>query len=143
VQEVVELSPNLASALIAGAQEEGREELMELWARLLANAVDPRLNSVRRSFIEAVKAMDPPDAAVLAYLHSQGYMRVLGSGTDRETIGLDVLPLRLLTNRNSITVSLNHLVAIGLMGKTDSGIWHQNDYGQEFMRACYPELSAA
>jgi hypothetical protein len=33
VQEAIELSPNVAVELIAGAQEESREELMELWAR--------------------------------------------------------------------------------------------------------------
>jgi hypothetical protein len=38
VQEFVELSPNLATALIGGAQDESREELMELWARLLIDA---------------------------------------------------------------------------------------------------------
>jgi hypothetical protein len=41
VQEVIELSPNVAVALISGAQEEAGEELAELWARLLANAMDP------------------------------------------------------------------------------------------------------
>jgi hypothetical protein len=67
VQDVIELSPNMAVALVEGAQEEGREQLMELWARLLANAMDPNLNSVRQSFIEAVKNMDPVDAIVLRH----------------------------------------------------------------------------
>src|SRR5580704_5247877 len=71
VQDVIELSPNMAVALVEGAQEEGREELMELWARLLANAMDPNLNSVRQSFIEAVKNMDPVDAIVLRHIHEK------------------------------------------------------------------------
>src|SRR5437879_556104 len=37
VQELLQLSPNIAAALVAGAQEESRGELMEIWARLLAN----------------------------------------------------------------------------------------------------------
>ena len=77
VQEVIELSPNVATALIAGAQEEGREELMELWARLLANAMDPSMNSVRHSFIEAVKKMDMRDAVVLQYIYKQNIVVVL------------------------------------------------------------------
>ena len=68
VPKVIELSPNLAAALIEGAQEEGREELMELWARLLANAMDPNINSVRYSFVDAVKNMDPLDAVVLRHI---------------------------------------------------------------------------
>jgi hypothetical protein len=75
VEQTIELSPNMAAALIAGAQEESQEELAELWARLLANAMDPRLRSVRHSFIEAVKAMDPTDALVLVEL----YKRNLGA----------------------------------------------------------------
>src|SRR5580700_8223369 len=71
VQDVIELSPNMAVALIAGAQEEGKEELMELWARLLANAMDPSLNTVRHSFIATVKNMDPVDAVVLRYIHEE------------------------------------------------------------------------
>ena len=71
VQKVIELSPNVAMALIAGAQEESREELMELWARLFANAMDPSLNSVRQSFIEAVKRIDRCDAVVLRYFHQE------------------------------------------------------------------------
>src|SRR5271169_6172401 len=68
IQEARELSPNVAAALISGAQEEGRPELMELWARLLANAMDPSMNSVRNSFIDAVDRMDPLDAVVLRYI---------------------------------------------------------------------------
>src|ERR1700730_10105818 len=45
VQEVLEVSPNMAAALIAGDKEEGRDELRELWARLLVNAMDPNMNS--------------------------------------------------------------------------------------------------
>lgn len=66
---VDQLSPNIATELLSGAQEESRDELIELWARLLANALDPKLNSVRRSFIAAVKAMDPLDAVVLHFVY--------------------------------------------------------------------------
>ena len=68
VQEFIELSPNVAAALVQGAQDESRDELVELWARLLANAVDPTLNNVRQSFLTAVKAMDPLDALVIRFV---------------------------------------------------------------------------
>ena len=59
VQDVIELSPNMAVALIAGAQEEGREELMELWARLLANAMDPK-NALGRAAVVVAAALVLP-----------------------------------------------------------------------------------
>ena len=41
VGDIAELSPNLAVQILELAQDEGRYALIELWARLLANAVDP------------------------------------------------------------------------------------------------------
>jgi hypothetical protein len=79
VQEAIELSPNMAASLI-GAQEESREELAELWARLLANAMDPNMNSVRQSFIDAVKRMDPLDAVVLRYIYERKIKMVFIGG---------------------------------------------------------------
>lgn len=59
-------SPTLAIPLMQAACDESREELQEIWAQLLATAMDPaRANTVRRSFIDTVKQMDPLDALVL------------------------------------------------------------------------------
>ena len=45
---------------------ESRDELLEWWARLLANAQDPeRADGVRVSIVKAVKDFDPIDAVVL------------------------------------------------------------------------------
>ena len=60
------VSPTIALPILEGAQAESREELQELWARLLANAMDPkRSNTVRKSIISVVKEFDPLDAFVL------------------------------------------------------------------------------
>jgi hypothetical protein len=60
------LSPNIAIPLLEAAQDESREELQELWARMLANALDPnRSNAVRQNIIETVRKFDPIDAKVL------------------------------------------------------------------------------
>jgi hypothetical protein len=55
--------------LIAAAVNEDREGLKELWAKLLAAAMDPaRTNLVRRSLIELLKQMEPLDALALLQL---------------------------------------------------------------------------
>lgn len=60
------LSPNVAISILEAAQDETREELIEMWARLLANGMDPkRRHLVRQSIINVVKGFDPLDAVVL------------------------------------------------------------------------------
>jgi hypothetical protein len=60
------MSPSVGLPLLQAAQDETRDELKELWARLLANGMDPtRTKQVRLSIITAVKQFDPLDAVVL------------------------------------------------------------------------------
>lgn len=63
------ISPNILIAIASAAADEKREELTNLWANLLATAMNPvTAVLVRQSFIDAVKRMDPPDALVLRAL---------------------------------------------------------------------------
>ncbi len=56
IQKTVAISASLAIPLLSAAGDESRPELQDLWARLLANAMDPaRANNLRIEFIEAVK----------------------------------------------------------------------------------------
>jgi hypothetical protein len=59
------MSPVLLRPIMEAAADEGRPELRELWAKLMAAAMDPRrVSAVRQSFLDAVKRMDPADAKV-------------------------------------------------------------------------------
>ena len=59
----------LALPLYEAACNEGRDELQDLWARLLAAAMDPaRSHQVRREFIDIVKQLEPLDAVVIEKL---------------------------------------------------------------------------
>jgi hypothetical protein len=143
LQEVIELSPNIAAALIAGGQEESREELSELWARLLANAMDPKLNTVRHSFIEAVKVMDPPDVLVMVELYKRNLTIVRRNTMDspQETTIHD-LAAAIHRRPDDVEASLRHLYSMGFfdhltLGNAD---WSVNVSSRELMRACYPEI---
>ena len=60
------VSPSLAVPLLQAAYDESRPELQELWASLIAAAMDPaRSGRVRLSFIDTLKQFDPLDALVL------------------------------------------------------------------------------
>lgn len=65
-EDTTPVSLNIALPLFNAAKDESREELQELWARMLANAMDPnRSSAVRQNIIETVRAFEPIDAKVL------------------------------------------------------------------------------
>jgi hypothetical protein len=77
VQSTQPVSPSLAIPLMRAAYDESRPELQELWANLIASAMDPiRSSRVRISFIETLKRLDPLDALVLKTLfETSGVLR--------------------------------------------------------------------
>src|SRR5262245_54008942 len=55
--------------LLEAAADESREELQEIWARLLAATADPsRARSFRLAFIATAKKLDPLDAVYLGVI---------------------------------------------------------------------------
>jgi hypothetical protein len=145
-QAVVELSPNIAAAIVGGAQEESREELMELWARLLASAMNPATkNDVRHSFVAAVREMDPTDAIILHHIYSERVGRIrLGGGGDKRDPSMEFLSNELGYRQTDVIVSVKNLEALGFLdtAPNDKNIWFPSAKLKEFMRACYPELEA-
>jgi hypothetical protein len=146
LQEVIELSPNIAAALISSAQEEAREELAELWARLLANAMDPNLNNLRYSFISAVKEMDPHDAKIMCHIYSEKItcIRRGGGGDSKTNTSVDRMSKALGDRYDDTEVSIEHLGELGFLkpAPNDQNIWFPTAKLREFMRACYPEQEA-
>jgi hypothetical protein len=146
VTETVAVSPSIAIPLLQAAADESREELQELWARLLANAMDPKLNNVRYTFIAAVKAMNPTDALVLRYLHSNSISTVQRAAADNpQTVTIQQLAGAIEHRPDDTEVSLRDLSSVDFFDHANVGQrdWHMNATSREFMRACYPEVSAS
>lgn len=60
---------DIAIPALEAAQGETRDEMQELWAQLLANAMDPaRASNVRPEFIEILRQLQPIDADILLQL---------------------------------------------------------------------------
>jgi len=58
-------NPSVEIPLLEAAIDEGREELMEIWAKLWASAMDPsRKHFVRASLVDTVRKMEPIDATI-------------------------------------------------------------------------------
>jgi hypothetical protein len=72
VKEKAETPEQIAIPLLEAAQGESREELVDLWARLLANAMDPdRISDIRSGYIDILKKLEPLDARILDYLSTK------------------------------------------------------------------------
>ncbi|MGC1250728.1 MAG: Abi-alpha family protein [Xanthobacteraceae bacterium] len=78
-KEAEPASLSVTLPILIAAAEESRDELQDLWARLLTAAADPsRAKSFRTAFIDAAKRMDPLDAAALQSAHEQSGGGVMG-----------------------------------------------------------------
>ena len=123
-----DISPSIALPLIEAALDEDREGLKELWAKLLAAALDPkRKDSVRRSVIEVAKALEPLDALVFTtfaqlQLAPGQYLR-------------NVMTERLARGGDDIDVSIEALTKIGLIVASSHTTWYVSPLGKLLNRA--------
>jgi hypothetical protein len=147
VQDPIPASLSVALPILQGAADEDRDELVDLWARLLANAMDPKLNSVRQSFINAVKRMDPLDASVLRYICEAKIDSVVpghAGEPNQKNTGVGKISVATGRRNDDVEVSLRHLQDLSLLeempGRARNTGWQVNPNGREFLRACYPEL---
>jgi len=138
IKDTIAMSPSIAIPLLESAQDESRDELQELWARLLANGMDPdRSQSVRISIISIVKSFDPLDAIILekAFLSSK-------NGTY-----CDLVPIRseLKPTQDEFEISIQNLVRLGCCNRgttrieghnTTSEVIEFTPLGREVIKAC-------
>lgn len=124
-------SLSLGLRILVAAADESREELQDLWARLLAAAADPeRARFFRLAFIEAAKRMDPLDAAVLKTAQEKSGRL---DGNARQ-----MLAGELHVSRDEIDVSVSNLVKLDLINPSplyDPGVAFVSALGREFLRA--------
>jgi len=128
------VSPSLAIPLLRAAYDESRPELQELWAQLIAAAMDPqRTNRVRRSFIDTVQRLDPLDALVLKELYKynasapplhpnpSGFLvqELKVSGDELEISAINIHDLRCVSDPRAAAVFFRITV-----------------YGRELIKAC-------
>ncbi len=115
----------IAVPLLEAAQGETREEIQDLFAALLANAMDPAYtNDVRPEFIATVKALQPQDAKIFKVVSSQ------------DSFAYERMKQHFPGVRdNSIRLSIEHLTNLHLLRQL-SGWLNLTPYGREVMIAC-------
>jgi hypothetical protein len=74
-QQLRDITTKFGILYIEGASVEDQPELQELWAKLLANAVDPIFPAEKLSnaFFDIIKGLDPSDVILLNYLNEQRF----------------------------------------------------------------------
>jgi len=98
----------LAIPILAAAVDENSDELQDLWARLLAAAMNPdQSKQGRLGFIGALKTLDPLDASVLKRLRNCGQLPI--ERRDAMVEGLGVSP-------DQVDVSLQNLFKANFLG---------------------------
>src|SRR5262245_10312119 len=118
VENREEVSPSVAIPLISAAIDEDREVLRDLWAKLLANALDPnRSNLVRPSLIELLRQLDPLDARILEQLVNR--RDAIPSAPDDLANGLAHI---FKVSRDETCLSLEHLHELGCLGASPNQI---------------------
>jgi hypothetical protein len=119
----------LAKPIIQDAADESRAELQDLWARLIANAMDPKTaEKVRKEFINAIKEFHPIDAAILEKIYiATGELKPNAQQFLSATFGIST---------DAVIVSFLNLERAGCLGKTNLGVYVILPFGKELMKAC-------
>jgi hypothetical protein len=67
------ISPKLALPIFHNASMETDESLHDIWANLLATALDPKCEIPRNAYVDIIRQLEPVDVKVLNVLHD-GYL---------------------------------------------------------------------
>jgi len=127
------VSPAIGIPLLEAASLETRDELLDLWISLIAASMDPRrAKAVRKSFIDAVRRMDPMDAAVLTELTDAR------GGNQRDSV------MKALGYAESeIDVSFLNLITIGCAHGVSSAQFPNGGYSVVVLTSFGAELQKA
>jgi hypothetical protein len=132
VSEPQQVSLSLALPLLRAAADESRAQLQDMFARLLAAAMDPKkADLVRRSFITAVQEFDPFDARLLEWLSVNGHAAWQDPVSSMASL--------LKADAYEVVISLNNLRRLGCIppeGEAANAA-PLTPFGAKLLRACY------
>ena len=131
VEEPEPIGPKALLPALEAVSEEGDETLQDMWASLLANAMDPNKDtSLEQLFIDTLGQMEPID--VLAF-------KTMAEKAPHEALNNKDLAERLDRRETRVAVSTNRLTDLGVlreMGSTGLPIYDIAALGMELYLAC-------
>ncbi len=131
VEDPEPIGPKALLPTLEAASEETDETLQDMWAELLANAMDPNKDtSLQRIFIEALNQMEPVDALVF---------RTMAEKQPSEALRGKDVGMRLDWRETLAAVSLERLTELSVLrdlGRGGTRIYDISALGMELHRAC-------
>ncbi|WP_439551435.1 Abi-alpha family protein [Falsiroseomonas sp.] len=127
-----EPSVSVVLPLLQAAADEGRPELQDLWAALLACAMEAGGGrGVRRAFFDTLRAMEPDDALLFKAIMDVSKGSTVGVIKFAELADASGL------NRAAQDVTRDALMRLALI-QLHGTVFGVTSYGNEFWRACNP-----
>ena len=115
---------------MAAAADENREDLQDIWAGLLAAAMNPsRSNQVPLAFSGALQKLDPLDARVMTFLYARTG-RINAANDERALVARDMN-----VSRDELEVSLQNLIDARFMANQNNAAVVLTPFCREFLRA--------
>jgi len=134
LETTVPIPEQIAIPLLEFARGETRDEMQDLWARLLANTMDPaRRDDVRPEFVRALERFHPIDALILEKM-----------AEEPQYSQTRTLAERLKVRESSLIVSLANLVSEKCVRTmktpqlSDEPYYAIAGFGLELLLACRP-----
>ncbi len=136
VEEPEPIGPKALLPALEAASEETDETLQDMWAELLANAMDPNKDTtLQRIFIKTLSQMEPSDVLVFRMMKEKARNEALGSQDLMKRIGC---------RETLAAVSLDRLADLGVlrgMGRPGDLHYVTTALGMELYLACNPDAS--
>ena len=144
-----EANPVFLVSIFNSACDDNRSEIQEIWARLIANALDGNRPNIRKSFILIVNQLDTYDALILQKLSSEinpsGQIIIEKSKSVSNEYYHMANELRL--SKDQWDVSIDQLFSLGILAvkrdhiydndtRTMSWYTQLSALGREFINAC-------
>lgn len=127
-KDLREPSPSITIPLLSEAQDESRDELVSLWAKMLAIAMDSsRVGSYRREFVDIVKRLEPIDTRVLL---------ALAADKSEYRLTPDEMANELTMAKDQVLLSYRNLAVIGITEESSDQNYtpYLSALGREFKR---------
>ncbi len=131
VETAKPIRPGPGKEAFEAASLETDETLQDMWANLLANAMDPNKDiSLQRVFIETLKQFEPIEARVL---------QKIAQSEEKAVLNEQQLMARLTMRDTQVSVSVNRLIGLGVLRKKGSSApqrYTPTPLGTELILAC-------
>jgi predicted transcriptional regulator len=121
----------MAAEILGQVQDENRDELLKIWAKLMAAIVDEkRAPLCRREFVEIAKQLEPLDSRVLP---------MLASGAHLAPSRVENISSRLRVDQDQVRLAFRNLLRLQLVDQHPQG----NDQGHPFVTPLGRQFLAA